>query len=501
MKRWLAIAIALTVTFTIAGMGQSLCAQIQPQPRTPQRLGAAAPPPACCSVTVIDSRTGVVTAKENANGRMFEFRATNAALLATFHPGSPVYANFSAKQVSLDGKTACCPIIRIGASPGEKIPADTLAHSAAAARCPQPWLTDHLEYKGLICISADATRPAILLLHGLHQTGESWTRPSSVGFNYDFRHAPPEADLGSHAGPNAGLYKAGTSAVLDVDPLNWFDYLVKQGFTVATWNQPCCTLDKAYPSATEALAQFAALTAAMKPPAPPPIALIGHSRGGLVIHKLLRYQGNLGGRIRWVITIHSPHHGTEVARTPQVIAEQASELFAGVELPADVKNPLKEIALHLVSPLNQLIDDGSKELAPGSALITGLQSGDAPVPGVQYFTFGGVSPTLARLYTWWFTPMSSVPQYKKLEQYFVWQVKPAEVGLVSPLLDRERAIVPELKAGQGDSLVTDLSARLPYATHETDSLNHAEVLWNRPLQEKVAQILFNSLAPNRAPKP
>ena len=60
----------------------------------------------CCTVTAVDSRTGLVTGKETATGRMFQFQAGNAALLKSLRPGTPVYANFTAKQVSLDGRTA-----------------------------------------------------------------------------------------------------------------------------------------------------------------------------------------------------------------------------------------------------------------------------------------------------------------------------------------------------------------------------------------------------------
>jgi pimeloyl-ACP methyl ester carboxylesterase len=453
----------------------------------------------CCSITGIDVRTAIVAAKIDANGQTFEFRANDAKLVSNLKIGQAVYANFVTQQVSLDGKTVCCSIIQ-GPQPARVVPArpsSTLTPIKGIPRpsCHQSWLS---QYGGVICKSANSSRPAILLVHGLHQSAESWTKPSSAGYNYDHSHTPAQVNLGEHSAPNAGLYKAGTSDKLDVDPLNWFDYLAQQGFTVAAWSQPCCNFGAAYPSAQQALTQFAKDTAAMNPSAPPPIALVGHSRGGLVIHKLLREQGNLGGRIRWVITIHSPHHGSSVAKTPQVIAEDTVALFGGANLPADIKNPLREEALHAVSPLNQLIDDGSKELAPDSSLITGLLNGDAPVPGVQYSTFGGTSPTIVRLYTWLFTPMSTVPQYKNLEQYFDWQAKPAEVGLVSPLLDRVNAIVPEIRAGSGDSLVTDVSARLPYSVHESDQLNHAEVLWDRRLQQEVVRILAGPVTPPQA---
>ncbi|MBZ5540586.1 MAG: hypothetical protein LAN61_08720 [Acidobacteriia bacterium] len=468
---------------------------------------AHAQPAPCCTITAINSRAATVSAKVNSTGQSFEFRVPNAKLLAGLHPGQGIYANFKAKQVSLDGRTACCEIINL--SPEEQISspgllagkgtvAGTSVQSLQPGKCTHAWLPAD---GGVLCRGKDASRPAILLVHGLHQSAETWTKPSSTGYTYDFRHPPPEKDLGEHSAPNAGLYKAGPSELLNVDPLNWLGYLVAQGFTVATWSQPCCNFEKAYDSAKRALAQFAGDVGVMYPAAPPPIALVGHSRGGLLIHKLLREQGSLGGRIRWMITIHSPHHGSLVAKTPEVLVNDAEKVFDGANLPSAVKGPLREAAIKIVSPMHQLIDDGSKELAPDSPVITGLLNGDAPVPGVQYYTFGGTNPMIVRLYTWLFTPESAVPQYKGLEQYFHWKAKPAEVGLVSPLLDGVNAVVPEIKAGQGDTLVTDASARLPYSIHETDQLNHAEVLWDRPLQEKVARILSGALQPIHAGKP
>lgn len=63
----------------------------------------------CCGVTAVDAKTGVVTARVTATGQIFTFKAPGA-LLQTLKPGSPVYANFAAKQVSLNGSTACCSI-------------------------------------------------------------------------------------------------------------------------------------------------------------------------------------------------------------------------------------------------------------------------------------------------------------------------------------------------------------------------------------------------------
>jgi hypothetical protein len=181
-----------------------------------------------------------------------------------------------------------------------------------------------------------------------------------------------------------------------------------------------------------------------------------------------------------------------MAVVPHVLAEQTAELFNNVQLPPLVHKDLEKLATFLVQPMNQFVDDGSRELAPDSALIRNLAANERPLPGISYYTFGGVSPTLFRLYVWTFTPMSSVPQYRKLEQYFDWQVKAAEVAPVSPVLDRVRAIVPEIRAGRGDSLVTDESARLPWATHFTDHRNHAEILWDRDVQQKVAGILLGT---------
>ena len=88
-----------------------------------------------------------------------------------------------------------------------------------------------------------------------------------------------------------------------------------------------------------------------------------------------------------------------------------------------------------------------------------------------------------------FDANSAVPQYKGASQYFVWRVDPIALDPISPVLDKIRPFVREVQAGYGDGLVTDASARLPWSTHFTDHLHHAEVLWDHTLQMQVAQLI------------
>ncbi len=67
-------------------------------------------PTACCSITTIEAATGVVSGKITANGNVFQFKVTNARTLSALRVGQGVFANFRTRQVSLDGRTACCAI-------------------------------------------------------------------------------------------------------------------------------------------------------------------------------------------------------------------------------------------------------------------------------------------------------------------------------------------------------------------------------------------------------
>jgi N-acetylneuraminic acid mutarotase len=82
------------------------------------RADAQTPSAPCCGIVAIDANTGIITAKVNATGNVFQFKPngyspidglrSNPGALASLKPGQVVYANFTNHQVSLDGQRVCC---------------------------------------------------------------------------------------------------------------------------------------------------------------------------------------------------------------------------------------------------------------------------------------------------------------------------------------------------------------------------------------------------------
>jgi hypothetical protein len=64
----------------------------------------------CCTITEINSQTGIVAATVTASGATFDFKLPNVNFLKEVRVGQGVFANFTSHQVSLDGRTVCCSI-------------------------------------------------------------------------------------------------------------------------------------------------------------------------------------------------------------------------------------------------------------------------------------------------------------------------------------------------------------------------------------------------------
>jgi hypothetical protein len=111
-----------------------------------------------------------------------------------------------------------------------------------------------------------------------------------------------------------------------------------------------------------------------------------------------------------------------------------------------------------------------------------------PVPGIEYFTFGGTSPLLLRLGMWAFTALSVVPQPQWPPYH--WETEYTSLlGLWPDLPD----MPPELTYGVGDLLVAATTSHLPFSIPINNSLNHAQVLWNERVMTQVMAILQGEL--------
>ena len=86
MQRWvLLLGMALIIEASIAVS-------------VPPEVSAATP---CCSITAIDTKTGIVTAKDTATGETFEFKLGNAAQIGNIKIGDQVSTDFQTREVTV----------------------------------------------------------------------------------------------------------------------------------------------------------------------------------------------------------------------------------------------------------------------------------------------------------------------------------------------------------------------------------------------------------------
>ncbi len=95
----------------------------------------------CCSITEIDTNSAVVSAKVSATGATFQFKVNDFVTFKTLRVGQGVYANFPAKQVSLNGKSIAGPIVAIAAAgegPSRASPSLGSAPATSSGNANQP---------------------------------------------------------------------------------------------------------------------------------------------------------------------------------------------------------------------------------------------------------------------------------------------------------------------------------------------------------------------------
>ncbi|HYR03682.1 MAG TPA: hypothetical protein VES58_10075 [Syntrophobacteria bacterium] len=218
------------------------------------------------------------------------------------------------------------------------------------------------------------------------------------------------------------------------------------GYPVVAWSQsrPVGPIEIAVSELRETIGRFS-------PWASAGILLICHSRGGLVARKYLETPEP---RVRLLLTLSSPHHGTRLARWATYVSPLASFLDACIERAAK-----RETRTALQRILGFLGSDGLKELLPGSSFFAGLR--DGAQHGTRYVSLGGTSPDLLRF------------NGKSLSEVMTRFVP----GQSLPI---------EVRAGEGDGLVSRASAVIPFANRHYDfSVNHAAVLFDHEVRRTI----------------
>src|SRR5512147_1836003 len=161
-------------------------------------------------------------------------------------------------------------------------------------------------------------KPWMVLIHGLGMTHRSWTDPfaegllkGAISFDYvltDMRpsSAPPRF-------PGSGFL--GCSPPLRLSqrpPVSFWEFLKKNGYGIIAWSQ-----EKPHGPIAEAVSELQAVFS--KIPGRKKIALIGHSRGGLIARKFLQERRTGWEKVSAVILLGVPHFGSSLAKSTGII--------------------------------------------------------------------------------------------------------------------------------------------------------------------------------------
>jgi hypothetical protein len=370
----------------------------------------------------------------------------------------------------------------------------------------------------------DPSLPLVLLMHGLGGTSLDMTNPAAKYPGLSFNRSvsfPLYKDEGVNLGPPI-LPAARFYLDPPAPPLtSWNTALKAAGFTTITYTQsgPLIASDVTQLTSLVTQVLMAGTVAGLPSLSGFRVAFVCHSRGGLVARSFLGGAGAnpaLAGflpRVTALVTLHSPNAGSGVAGVGAAVAGLLGRLttaFAGAGLPAG--------AAFTTALSGLVLNPSTAELVPGSGTLTAIAAAE-PVAGVTYHTFGGTSTDFARLWADVYTPDSTIPIFFPLVPVpvFHWGSTPVVVGvplnvlsflpavLAAPTpfvteiiaaLTALAAATPDIAPGQGDLLVSDARARLPFsASHTSNPLNHLEALSDPALQAQVIAILARLRTP------
>ena len=93
----------------------------------------------CCTVVRVDTKRGIVTARETATGYTFSVEVKKRKVISALRIGDKVWADFGAKKVRLEaaGDSLCCAIVETPA--GTALDTPSMTYEAMPFHHPHSW--------------------------------------------------------------------------------------------------------------------------------------------------------------------------------------------------------------------------------------------------------------------------------------------------------------------------------------------------------------------------
>jgi pimeloyl-ACP methyl ester carboxylesterase len=337
-----------------------------------------------------------------------------------------------------------------------------------------------------------ADRDVILLLHGLGGSSGDWNSPQWRSYEWDHGNHPANRhDENNWTPPVNFLPDISLSGKREIRC--WSGILRGLGHTVIHYSQDGNNDVAEVPlkQLEDLIVPYVRNVVLQDNLAGKRVTVLGHSRGGILIRYYLARDPSASDWIQRVITLASPHNGTDAPRAKRRVADWVALRLSG----DPISWAAGQTILFLIDQLTDWLDmpPGQAQLLPGNPLF-GRLSLPRDTPAIDFHTFGGNSVRMTRMYSWMWAPSSFFPGgFPDIR--FDWTKLPIELLPLSPMMEGipDDAVFAEQRPGRGDVAVTVQSSQLPGARHETLDFNHAEALFDERLFSKIADLLGTPL--------
>ncbi|WP_029136012.1 esterase/lipase family protein [Nakamurella lactea] len=343
--------------------------------------------------------------------------------------------------------------------------------------------------------------PVVVLLHGNNGDINDMRDPGATSSPYNYRRIAEETprDHGWHWYPNlGGIWGFSTGQLMPVK--GWEPSLVDAGYPTVNYSQ-VDHRDRLTRPAAELRALLTALDA--HPMSQDrDVVIVAHSRGGVLARLVLvdlQRDADAGSveaarvlsRVTKLVTLHTPNAGSGLANMAIETSRRLMESDARTA-GSWLFNAINPVYWFLIGRhIDALIDmiraetdaPAYEDFRIGSPTLAALAAAE-PVPGIEYYSFGGTTPFLSWLGVWQLSPLAAVPQGHTPP--FHWESKYRNLTRIPPEMG---GLPPELTYGEGDVLVSAARAHLPFSVRTDNSLNHAQVLWDPTVKLQVMSFL------------